>query len=188
MKEAAIIFTCLLISFHQLPAQAIDYRSNNYLGIVEGENGSSFQMQTIHGLSYKSWYAGLGAGLDYYRYRSVPVFFSLNRDIIIRSKTFFLSGDAGVNYPWVKNGHVSIWWAPTEQEYKRGLYWATGIGYKAFFKNKKDAILINLGYSYKQLKQETVSTTVCNEPPCQVDIETFNYRMRRISVRLGWQF
>src|SRR5690349_5998233 len=62
------------------------YHAQNYIGLLEGEDKAAFQLQTIHGVQVKSWYAGAGVGLDYYMYRSIPVFFSVNKDITLGNR------------------------------------------------------------------------------------------------------
>ncbi|MBL0133932.1 MAG: hypothetical protein IPP79_07945 [Chitinophagaceae bacterium] len=55
-------------------------------------------------------------------------------------------------------------------------------------RNKKDAIVLSLGYSFKQLKEVQESTVFCLIPPCPNFVENYNYKTRRVSLRLGWEF
>ena len=182
----AVMFTCMSVCSQD---KRISYRSQNFMGLLEGENHKgSFQLQTIHGIQVSKWYAGLGAGLDYYLYRSIPLFLSLNRDVRFNNRTFFVAGDAGTNLPWVKKELRNGWGQTIEQNYDQGLYWSGSLGYKAFFKNQRDAIVLSLGYSYKHLKSEDVVTDFCQQPPCQVNINRFDYRLNRVSMKVGWQF
>jgi len=187
-----IIFALLLLSFSfctAITAQvSVKYRSQNYIGLLEGEAKGAFQLQTIHGVQISNWFGAVGAGLDYYVYRSIPVFISLNRDFTFNNRTFFISGDIGVNYPWVTDEYFSVWAGPSTQKFFAGLYWASGLGYKAYFKNKRDAIVLNLGYSFKHLREEQTRSAICQDPPCQVDVDRYDYRLNRISLKLGWQF
>jgi hypothetical protein len=190
MRKTAILsllmYFVTTVSYGQ---SKVKYHAQNYAGLLEGEARGAFQLQTIHGVQYRNWYGGGGIGLDYYMYRSIPVFFSLNRNIILNNRTFFVSGDIGTNYPWVQEQSDVFWGGSTKQDFSPALYWAGGLGYKAFFKNKSDAILINLGYSFKHMKEEVSSTGgFCADPPCTVDVTKFDYKLNRISLRLGWQF
>lgn len=178
----------LIIVVSSVSQVKIQYRAQNYVGLLEGEAKAAFQLQTSHGVQFGSWYTALGAGLDYYRYRSIPLFFTLNRDIKVNHRVFFVSGDVGVNLPWVNEPTYTIWSAPSTEDYKAGLYWGGGLGYKAYFKNKSDAIILNLGYSFKQLKQEQTVGGTCIDPPCTTVTERYDYKMNRVSVRVGWQF
>jgi hypothetical protein len=189
MKSAYLLLLLALLCCCNAYSQAkLKYRSQNFVGLVEGEAKASFQLQTIHGVQYRTWYGALGAGLDYYLYRSVPVFLTINKDLVIKDRTFYVSGDVGTNYPWVQQTQMSIWGSPSTGDFSEGLYWAGGLGYKAFFKNKSDAIVINLGYSYKHLRQKITYPSFCTDGPCGTTSEKFNYQLNRVSFRLGWQF
>ncbi|RYY21852.1 MAG: hypothetical protein EOO04_17330 [Chitinophagaceae bacterium] len=189
MKTAAILLLMFLFAATITTGQNnIKYHAQNYVGLLEGEARGAFQLQTIHGIQYRNWYGAGGVGLDYYKFRSIPVFFSLNRDIVLKNRTFFVSGDIGTNYPWVQDMSTTVWGNTTRQDFSPGLYWSGGLGYKAYFKNKSDAILVNLGYSFKHLTEENRSEGFCIDPPCTVNVTRFDYRLNRISLRLGWQF
>ncbi len=188
--KTALITLCLLSCISVYSQQKnVSYRSQNYVGLLEGDNHKgAFQLQTIHGLQVKRWYAGLGAGLDYYLHRSIPLFLSLNRDVQFKNRTFFAAGDLGTNLPWVKEGPTIGWGTTEDMEFDKGLYWAGSLGYKAYFKNQRDAIVLSLGYSYKQLESKRTITTFCQWPPCLVNTERFDYRLNRVSMKIGWQF
>jgi hypothetical protein len=189
MKTTAIVFLIVAFSCNLVSAQEkVRYHAQNYVGLLEGEAKGAFQLQTIHGVQYRNWYGAGGVGLDYYMYRSIPVFFSLNRNIILNKRTFFVSGDIGTNYPWVQEQTSVVWGGSSKQDFSPGLYWAGGMGYKAYFKNKSDAILINLGYSFKHLKEENTTEGFCTDPPCTASVTKYDYKLNRISLRLGWQF
>jgi hypothetical protein len=190
IKVVLLCFVLPIIAYNNISAQSrFVYRSQNYAGLLEGENKAAFQLQTIHGVQMHKWYAAAGTGLDYYMYRTIPLFLTLNRDLVLNNRTFYVSGDIGTNFPWIKESSIiNPWSGIVSDDYNAGLYWSGGIGYKAFFKNKSDAILLNLGYSYKQVKEKRVVNNFCQDPPCQVDTERFNYQLNRISLRIGWQF
>jgi hypothetical protein len=167
----------------------VTYRSQNYIGLLEGDNQKgTFQLQTIHGVQFKSWYVGVGTGLDYYYFRSVPLFFSLNKDLTFNNRTFFVFGDVGTNFSWVKRNRSTGWGEPIAEDFSGGLYWASGLGYKAFFKNKRDAVVLSLGFSFKELNETKPLFRPCTMAPCNVDTERFKYQLNRISMRIGWQF
>jgi hypothetical protein len=189
MKTAVFFLLCLcFIAGLSYSQSKIRYGSQNYVGLLEGEYKAAFQLQTIHGLRYKTWYGGLGAGLDYYMFRTIPVFATINKDLVFKGRTFYISGDVGTNYPWINdNPHIMIF-GEGSSKYSRGFYWAGGLGYKAFAKNKTDAFIINLGYSFKRINQKRETPGFCSDPPCSVNVEQFKYQLNRISAKVGWQF
>lgn len=162
------------------------FGSQNFIGMLEGESGTSLQLQTINGVRYKSWFAGLGTGLDYYYERSIPVFLSLNRLMNPTRLPLYLHADAGLNIPWVP-GFVQKQWGSSR--YTPGLYWAGGIGYKFDIGKKcNNALLLDLGYSYKRYQEKSDLVFPCLVPPCPSETERYDYRLRRLSLKLGWMF
>jgi hypothetical protein len=188
MKRWLMVLLCCMAFVAQTFAQrSFQFHSQNYIGLLEGDNGSAFQFNTINGVQRGTWFAGLGTGLDWYLYRSVPLFVSVNKDWKPSGRTFFFSLDAGTNYAWYsreRNNFSDF----ISSKFSPSLLWGIGIGYKAGLKNKKDALILNLGYSYKQLKEEQVKSTFCINPPCPHLVENYNYKTNRVSLRLGWQF
>jgi len=162
------------------------FRSQNYIGLLEGDDGSAFQFNTINGVQLGTWYAGVGTGLDWYMFRSVPLFLSINKDWKPSNRTFYFNLDAGTNFVWTDEGRND--WTGYESKFTPGFYWGAGIGYKAGFKNKKDAIVFNLGYSFKRLKEEETVPLYCINPPCGFTTDYYDYKTNRVSVRMGWQF
>jgi len=185
-----ILISLAVVASADLQAQgSLEFRSQNYIGLLEGDNGSAFQFNTINGVQKGTWFAGLGTGFDWYLYRSVPLFLSVNKDWKPSNRTFFFSVDGGVNFPWIKDEPQRTPWDDfITDEFKAGYFWGAGLGYKAGFKNKKDALVLNLGYSFKQLKEERTVPMPCISPPCPTSTDRYNYKTNRVSVRLGWQF
>jgi hypothetical protein len=165
----------------------VQYSSMNYVGIMEGDNGTAFQLQTIQGIKYRQWFTGLGTGLDYYYLRSVPLFLSLNRNLFNKERTPYVSLDGGINFAWV-NRERSRWNDFVSNDFSPALYWGAGLGYRVGLRNKKDALLLNIGYTFKHLKEEQEKAVFCINPPCPPMVEQYNYKLNRLSVKLGWQF
>jgi hypothetical protein len=183
------IATSLLIVIC-LSAQAqkgATFRSQNYVGMLEGEQSSKFQLQTINGIYKNKWFAGVGTGLDYYYFRSVPLFLSVNRYLCDCDRTWFLSLDGGVNWVWDKS---TANWVNNYRygRFEPGLYWASGIGYKMGLRNKKDAVLLNVGFSAKHVREEVKSVMWCLVPPCPETTDKYQYKLNRVSLRVGWEF
>lgn len=161
------------------------YHSQHYIGLLEGATSSSFQLQTIHGIRYQNWFGGIGAGLDYYYYRTVPLFLSFTRYTGRGNNGFFFSIDGGTNFFWGYNNKYYPA-SPTggSGDFSPSWYYGGSAGYRIGLKDKKDAVLLNIGYSAKQLA-ETMGTA-CINPPCY--FERYDYRLNRLSLRLGLSF
>jgi len=162
------------------------FSSQNYIGLLEGEHNSKLQMQTINGMKYKSSFIGLGTGIDWYYLRSIPIFLSLNRDFLQKkNRNFFIVLNGGINLPWEKNNDFN------ELGYPRGrlltgFYWEGGLGYKIGIGNRNNALLLQLAYNYKRLGEKTINHVY--DTPELDPTERFDYYLRRLSMKIGWNF
>ncbi len=192
---ALVVFCCFMFSAHaqsleskqNIKANLVAFQSVNLIGLIEGGNGSAFQLQSINGVKINTWFAGVGVGIDYYRYRTIPFFLDLRKDLQKKARTAFLFGDIGSSLPWVKKDE-NIYWMETN-DYKNGLFYELGFGYKVIV-HHRDAFLISAGYSFKQLTEKRFGITSCPlTGPCQEGlIDTYSYDLKRLSLKLGWSF
>ncbi|HEV8505725.1 MAG TPA: hypothetical protein VGQ53_10010, partial [Chitinophagaceae bacterium] len=156
----------------------------NYVGLLEGEHGSSLQLQTINGVKFNDWFVGLGAGIDWYYRRSIPVFTSANWDFLKNKKrSFYLSGNIGINFPWQMDDYHNEWGYVETNSYD-GLYWSAGLGYKIGMGKGNDALLIQLAYDYKHLGEKAGYPYMVEQDPN----DRFDYHLRRLSAKIGWNF
>ncbi len=161
------------------------FSSINQAGILEGESGTAFQLQSINGIQLGTWFTGIGAGLDYYRYRGIPLFLDLRKNILNRNRTPFLFADGGIHFAWVQDKYKTGW---NRNEFSNGLYYVVGLGYRLGLR-KNDAFVFSLGYSFKRMEEKRYSTVFCINPPCDEQLyETLNYGLRRVSLQLGFSF
>ena len=84
MKTVRLTITFLFcsifaISFAQTTKQKVFFHSQEQLGLLNGNGAVSAGMQSVNGLEMGNWFAGLGVGIDFYRYRSVPLFVDVKR-------------------------------------------------------------------------------------------------------------
>lgn len=160
------------------------FGSQNYAGLLEGQSGSALQLHSVNGFRNKTWFAGLGTGIDYYFQRSVPLYVSVSKFLPPGKLPFYFSGDAGINIPWVRN---DLYYIQDPGSFSSSLYWAGGLGYR-LSRKKEEGFLLHFGYSFKHLIQRSTYTAPCLVPPCPEINERYDYRMRRLSVKLGWMF
>lgn len=169
------------------------YRSHTYGGIVLrgnilGDYGDYIEapsVQTVQGVYNKRWAIGVGGGIDWYTFRSIPVFFSVTRDLAEKSNGLFITLNAGTNFPALRK-FVDL---PNNPLFP-GFYWSPSIGLK-FRTNKKNnqAVLFSMGYSSKVLKEERRGFQFCpGGCPFPEPIEKISYTFRRLDFKLGWQF
>jgi hypothetical protein len=163
------------------------FHSINSLALVNGSNGVAAAMQSVNGFTKGPWFAGIGLGLDYYQYRTVPFFADLRYEVGQKRNKFFVYGDAGINFNWAQDYFYyesSLWNGNRSNNFNSGLYTDAGIGLSAGFKNG-NAFILSLGCSRKTLKEKINYADWLTGKP-QTDINT--YRFNRIMVKAGFCF
>jgi hypothetical protein len=186
MRKLYIILLILLsCSIQLLKAQdagkKFRFASNNTYGVLVGEAGNAFHVQSVNGLEHKSFFAGLGVGIDNYGLRSIPLFLDIRKNILDKPNTPFVYVDGGYHFPWKK---AEEGWYETKTS--GGLYYEAGLGYQLPIKGA--AILFSAGYSYKAYKEVFSYPTFCIDGNCPDYSNTYRYQLRRISIRAGVRF
>jgi hypothetical protein len=148
---------------------------------MEGQIGSAFQLQTINGLKYKTFAAGIGVGLDYYSERAVPVFLDVRKDLFSKTNTPFVYIDGGIPFIWKKEKD-----AITEPEYSNQVMYEAGIGYHLPM-GKHAQFLLSAGYSYRSYTEYSYPLYWIYAYPVEKK-ERFDYQLRRISIKMGIAF
>ena len=101
MKKQWLLYF-IIASFISIVAPAqkrtIKFRSINQGEILFGERKINGAFQTVNGIQFSNWLAAAGIGVDYYRYKSVPVFFDARR-YIGKEKQGFLYSDLDIIFP-----------------------------------------------------------------------------------------
>jgi hypothetical protein len=169
------------------------FRSILNLGLLEGETGSSFQIQTINGAAYKSWFGGIGLGIDYYRYRTIPLFADIRKEFGQAKNKPFVYSDMGISFCWLTDNQ-KMGYRP-DNHFNNGFYGDWGVGYK-MAAGKNNAVMVSLGYSYKKITEtyptyygwfppvDDITRPQVNDPPKG----KINYSLNRLSIKIGWQF
>ncbi len=167
---------------------SFQFHSINSVGLLEGETGSAFQLQTINGAQWKSWFAGVGAGLDYYKFRSIPLFMDFRKEFGKNGNKIFLYSDFGLHFTWLTDQQKSG--GDMNGKFNNGFYTDLGFGYKIAMK-KNNALQLSLGYSLKKSSELTspvyfpyIDFTGSGSYPS----DKINYTLNRLSIKMGWEF
>ena len=168
------------------------FRSLDYIGGLRGEDGDFFQLQTVNGFYKRSWFLGVGTGLDYYRYRTIPLFVSVVRDLMPGRNGPFLTLNGGIDLPSYERP-VSSYDYYAKSRFRSAPYWGAELGYKIkLSSHSSHAILLSAGYSYKELKEDQTTPYACPlGAPCplqtlgQEPVTRYTYRNQRLSVKAG---
>jgi len=160
------------------------FHINAAAGLIVGANGRDVQVQLIPGVRYKSWFAGVGAGLDYYYWRGVPVFVSVQH-LFQKPMPVFLYTNVGWHLPCVQDkykvnyGYVS--------DFKKGLYYDAGIGWHTRI-NRTHALQLSVGYSGKKVTDVQKAQFIAPGADERLYTTRYVYDLRRISIKLGFLF
>jgi hypothetical protein len=158
------------------------FSSINQLGILGGSRGVGPLLQSINGIRYKTWFAGMGVGIDVYKRGSFPVFLDVRKAIFNAPATPFIYADAGIHLPDRRIVPENQWY---ESQYSTGLYSDAGIGYKVG-NSKKGGVLVSAGYSYKRVERVyRYKQQICDY--CYPSLNTYTSYLHRISIKVGWQ-
>lgn len=182
------IFFCVAISMNlHTPAQDVKARfsSLNAGGIIIGQTGTFGVFQTVNGMLYKKWFAGVGAGFDYYQYTSIPLFIDARR-YLGKGNNGFLYADIGYNFPRKNKPGEEISFY-SSYHFTGGVYSDIGVGYGIKFLNKT-AVLISGGFSYKNINNRIGVTVPCLVPPCPESFSDYKYEFNRVILKAGIQF
>ena len=162
----------------------IHFSSINNIGSLKGESGAALQLETVNGVEKQSWFAGLGIGLDYYRFRSIPLFIQLRKEFGKKDSKVFVYGDGGINFAWALANEKMRY--VINDEVKNGLFAETGFGYKFSF-NAHSALLITAAFSFKKIV-ETNQVFQGYGPRLFSDQSRYDYALNRIAIKVGWEF
>ena len=179
-----------IFSFSQKKAPVYRFHSINNISLLNGDNEVSAGLQSINGFQKGNLFAGVGVGLDYYIYRSVPLFADFRYEFGKNKNKFFTYADGGVNFDWVKenyyeDGPIWIWNGfNSSGEFHSGIYTDAGLGYMVGMK-KGGGLVLSLGHSHKSLKETVTYQDWRTQQPIT---DIYRYNLNRIVVKVGWKF
>lgn len=193
MRRTACLLLCMLaLSFQTIAQnnnskQKIRLQSISNVGLLEGSDGSFFSLQTILGLQFNKSFSGIGIGIDYYRFRSIPLFIDLRQEFGKGPNAIFAYGDIGYNFDWLTDEDRQETSFSTSADFKGRLYYDAGVGYKFAFKSTH-ALLFSLGYTYKKIEVHDMVSSFCIGGTCPPEKQIYSYSMPRWVVKAGWKF
>ncbi len=183
-----MIFSIIIFYALKSEAQVNPAKNHAYfipqIALLNGDNKVGPQLQFVGGYTIKSWGIGAGLALDYYKFRSVPVFADLRKSFGKDQKPF-----AYVNFGY------NLAWVLEDQRYyfgeyvgsKNGWYGDAGLGYK-FFNSGEKGLIISAGFTVKSLKQDYKEYQFVPGIVPQAHIRGFNYTLNRLALRIGYEF
>lgn len=185
MKKTWVLLLTVLLTGISLQAQ-FSYRSYNSIGIVAGNSETSYQVLTNHGVQHKSWYAGIGTGIDGYRIRTFPLYVSVLKDILPKNN-MFININAGTQFLWGKNEGNFIW-NSLDKKVLPGFLGEAGTGYRLKVGNEGQSIMFGTYFSYKSITESFKVEGVCTNPPCGLQNEYITSQFSRWAFKFGFVF
>jgi len=176
----------LFLSFASIAQKkVVKFQTINSAGVVGGDDHVNSVFQTINGIKFSDWFAGIGIGVDNYRYKTLPLFID-GRWYFGDEKKGFIYGDIGYNFPMKNKPGKEVYYYNT-YDFNGGIYTDLGIGYQVSL-NKYSSLSFSLGHSFKKLQNEIGVTMQCLVGPCPVDYSKYDYELGRMVLKAGLVF
>ncbi len=168
-------------------------------GLIIGAAEPSGDWRANALLAKNGWQLGLGGGMDYYRYRSVPVYLQARRQFGKTKMKPFAFASGGLNVDALTESEkassdpiitLAIWRenlpANAAHHYDPGWYAEAGAGY-AFLNKKQHGLMLSASWVQKTTKEWYETTTwagYVSQPSQESTMHYFN----RLVFRVAWQF
>jgi len=167
----------------------VEFSSAFKADLLNGEaDKAGTELQFVGGVAYKSWFSGIGAGIDYYSgFKSIPVFIEIGKDLKSKKNTPFVNADIGYNWPLINKDYKLNY--GLNYKFQGGLYYELSFGYK-FVLTKSLSMALSAGYSYKNFKEVDSAYYGIGpfDQPLPPRVDVYDYRFRRITVKIAFWF
>lgn len=193
MRKASVIILLLAFIYTGARAQqkkdSIKFSGSISVARLTGESQKLFTYQAIGGITYKKWFAGLGAAYDRYGYKSIPVFVDVKK-YFGNKKNWqpLVYGDAGVNLGLYSEQLPRKQSDVDNVKFSPGFYGEAGAGIARRI-SKKIKLCFSAGFSFKQFSYLKYNLGTRQGTGMQRDYSmSYDYNYRRYSLKLGLQF
>lgn len=179
----ACAFGCLPVSAQNAK---LNYTAHISAGLVGGENGPALQLQAVSGVAYKTWSAGIGAGIDYYHTRTVPLFLDLRKTFSARPKAGFVYASGGYSLPWASRANKESVAYAFVTDSKRGKYAEAGLGfYVPAFQTHR--LFLSAGWQVKTFTQSVNTMPWLSVwPPPKEAYRDYDYTLTCFTFKAGF--
>ena len=187
-----LLLLCLLFTYSvysQKPACSCSFQGILSAGLAAGESSTKPIFQLSTGLQLNNFFTGIGAGLDQYKFKSIPLFLD-GRYEFGKDKAVFVYANAGYNLPYDNKDKELPDEDPflSTNKFKGGSYFDMGIGYRVYI-NRVNRLLFSAGYSQKRISQLIGYTYPCPAVPCADNehLTRNRYDLGRIVAKFSWE-
>ena len=186
MKRVFLFLTIILFAttgFAQ--RKKIHFQSINTISFIGGDSPAKTGFGSTNGIVFSSWFAGIGAQVDNYHFKTVPVFFD-GRKYFGSESRLFIYADIGTNLP-VQKKPGKEFYDYSRFYYSGGIFCAAGIGC-LFPVTKKASFLFGIGNSYKSMSAKTIGNEYCPSRNCSASYRNYEFKFYRLVVKAGLVF
>lgn len=183
MKFSFVIFFTLISCNTFSQQKKLKFTSINTIGVIHGNAGEFANLQSINGVSKNKYFAGIGLGVDWYKYKSVTATAEV-RNYLLKEKNFGVNAGIGYNFPFNNKPDfnvVSTYYTPT---FAGDLYTNAGLFYEFRFLKKYRGV-INPGFTIKKMTLTTKDVSPCLVPPCPETVNKYHYNFQTLSIKTG---
>lgn len=191
MKKGLLIFAGLFLVGHSFAQKdKAKFYLSPQASLLVGE-ATSGQVLLGGGAEWKFLSAGIAAGFDMYRLRTIPVMAQLQKPFKAGKKQLWLYAEGGYNIPYLTSAQKQLgkssWQVYQKQGYDGGLIAGGGAGV-TMFENAKGRMVFWLGYNkktmseYYELRAWLGPQTIVWEP------HSIKYNFQSWLLRLSYSF
>lgn len=178
-----LIFYSVLYSSVQAQNAKVKFHSIENGGVIIGESEANAVFQTVNGVAVSDWFFGIGFGVDYYQYKTLPLFLD-TRSFFGKKQKWFLYGNLGYNFASHNKPGKEFFYYDS-YDLKGGVYTDFGIGITTRL-IKKSSLYFSLGHSYKELQGNYGIAPLCLE--CETSFYYYKFGYGRIIAKAGIGF
>ena len=190
---ALAVICCVVIAqpvkAQELNNHRVSFHTSFQVALLRGGQGAAFQAQSLNGIRYKSWFAGLVTGIDLYHFRTVPLLFETDK-YFGKKQHVFLFGNAGISYVWARN--KDYLYGNSNNSFNHGFTYEAGGGYERKLKHIGH-LRMSVGYSQVNIR-ETMNQGVFAVPFLNIGVmqtassQKYYYTWNRLAIHLGIMF
>lgn len=187
-----LMTTVVGLSQQQADSSQWKYTATVAGGLIIGAQEPSFLVQTLHGMQKGPWMVALGAGIDYYFIRSVPIVahgqYHLKGK---RASSPYLYAQAGPALAWANKAWTKEFLNQDIYTFRTGWLAESGMGFQ-FPMGKTLKGFTSFGYSFRQANYREMQVWFIGPPWPMPQAVPANYTQQKLNmfravIKLGVQ-